>query len=351
MFARVTGSDPHIGAMPHRTKQGNILRPHVTKGWYWQHELDAARRAGLIDEVVVEEWVSYLPCSCTPPFDPADIGITRMYNLRLEVGKNSPQGKGFKLVYNSAYGKTAQSIGQPKYSNPVYASLITAGCRTLILDAIATHPERSRAVSMVATDGVYFTSPHPTLRLDGSALGAWDEVAKVGMTQLMPGVYWDDTTRERIKHGGTPSLKSRGVNASDLAREIDGLDHAFAVAVGLLEDGQDFTWPAITFSTNFLLDSCKSALQRGVWETAGRVTHGASRSISSNPQSKRVPVPYLCPELGVLRTPVYDTGPTGEESLPYPKYFGQVLDDGFFGDAVGRDGDDGMQYFRDLLKG
>ena len=352
IYGKVMGSDLHIGSMPHRTKRGAILRPHVTEGWYWQHEIMAASRAGLIDSVEIQEWVSYIPCDCSSPFNPDDIGIERMYNLRLEVGKNSPQGKGFKLVYNSTYGKTAQSIGNPKYSNAIYASLITTGCRTLILEAIATHPERSKAVSMVATDGIYFTSPHPGLSIDKSKLGAWDVTAKTGMTQLMPGVYWDDKTREKIRDGKAPSLKSRGVNAKDLAKQIANLDREFALLRNRLVDAipdELPEWPEIEFRTNFLMDSCKLALQRGKWNTAGRITHGAKRKISSDPESKRVPIPFIDSELGVIRTGVYETGPDSIESLPYPKYFGKPLDEGFFGERIGRDGDDGLQYFRDLL--
>jgi hypothetical protein len=142
----------HIGALPFRTKTGNILRPQRVKGWYWAHEVEAAIQAGLIDTTEIEKWESYQACHCAPPFNLPDIGIGRMYNLRLAMGKNTAAGKAFKLVYNSAYGKTAQSIGQPKYANPIYASLITSRCRTLILRAIASHPEKSRAVAMVATD-------------------------------------------------------------------------------------------------------------------------------------------------------------------------------------------------------
>jgi hypothetical protein len=296
--------------------------------------------------------VSYEPCSCTPPFNPSDIGIERMYQLRLEVGKNSPQGKGFKLVYNSAYGKTAQSVGKPKYSNPVYASLITAGCRKLILDAITTHPERCAAVAMVATDGVYFTSPHPTLTLDPTRLGAWDEVAKTGMTLFMPGVYWDDKTREKIKTGDTPSLKSRGINARDLADQIERLDQSFALLNRTMANGPGTVdWPAITFRVRFLLESCKSALNRGDWGSAGRVVHGAERRLSSSPESKRSIHAYL--DDGIIRTQPYDVGPDGCDTHPYPKFFGQdqgTPDEGFAG-HVGRDGDDGMQYWRDLMKG
>ncbi len=350
LYGTVFGSDRFIGSAPHRTKHGSILRPLITKGWYWSHELDAAKRAGLVDAIQVESWVSYTPCTCLPPFNPADIGIERMYNLRLQVGKNSPQGKGFKLVYNSAYGKTAQSIGQPKYSNPMYASLITAGCRTLILDAIATHPRKSAAVAMVATDGVYFTSPHPSLALDKTKLGAWDETVKEGMTLFMPGVYWDDKTRERIKTGDTPSLKSRGINAQDLADQIETLDYLFAVLHRSVLSGSETTdWPTITFRVRFLLESCKSALNRNDWGSAGRVVHGAERQLSSTPESKRIPDVYAGDE-GTLRTRPYRMGVDSIETVPYPKLFGQPQPEDFYHGHIGRDGDDGMQYWRDLMK-
>jgi hypothetical protein len=346
VYADITGSNPYIGCMPYRDRQGRISRPHHVKGWYWLHEVDAAIRAGLIDTVSTEKWVSYKACACTPPFDPDDIGITRMYLQRLAMGKNSPGGKALKLVYNSAYGKTAQSIGAPKYANPVYASLITAGCRTLILDAIATHPQRATGVTMVATDGIYFTSPHPNLPLDKQRLGAWDETVKPNLTQLMPGVYWDDGTRESIGLGGTPKLKSRGVNAKDLAKQIDNLDFEFALFADKVGKGIEVEWPSITFHVDFLLDSAKLALQRGKWETAGRVQHGTTRKISSDPITKRLNTPYREPDSGLIRTRPY-ASPITVESTPYSKAFGYPDSTGLM---VDRDGTDGMQYFRDLLK-
>lgn len=345
LYGTVRGSNPFIGSMPHRTRQGSILRPHVTKGWYWLHEIEAATRAGLIDTVDVEEWVSYLPCECTPPFDPTDIGIRRMYQMRLDVGKNSPQGKSAKLVYNSAYGKTAQSVGSPKYANPFYASLITAGCRTLILEAIASHPLGAAAVSMVATDGVYFTERHPTLELSDSTLGSWDETFKPGMTQLMPGVYWDDHTRAKIGLGQTPKMKSRGVNARDLAKEIATLDRQFAVARQRLMEDNVWVWPSIRFKINFLLDSAKLALQRGKWDTAGRVQHNTTRTIDSNPASKRHEKPYYDPDVGTVRTNPY-TSAADIHSTPYRKSFGYI-DEALL--TTDRDGQDALAFFRNLL--
>lgn len=346
VHATISGSDPYIGAMPFRTHTGHILRPHRLKGWYWWHEIQASRHAGLVDTVDVEEWVTYYPCHCPPPFNPMDIGITRMYDLRLGIGKNSPAGKAFKLVYNSAYGKTAQSIGSPKFANPVYASLITAGCRTLILEAISTHPLRAAGVTMVATDGVYFTVRHPSLALSKTVLGAWDETFKANLTQLMPGVYWDDTTRKLIQDNETPKMKSRGVNAKDLARQIERLDYLFAEAHFALTNGQSYEWPEIEFSQKFLMTTAKSALHRGKWNEAGLVTHGSTRRISSNPQTKRHPEPYRDGNSigGYVRTRPYREWNT-LDTTPYERSFGYAPED----PQIDRDGRDPLAYFRDLL--
>jgi hypothetical protein len=347
LYATIRGSDPFIGALPFRTPQGNILRPHMTTGWYWEHEISAAQKAKLIDTIDVQEWVSYLACECSPPFNPPDIGIERLYQVRLDMGKNSPQGKSAKLVYNSAYGKTAQSIGQPKYSNPFYASLITAGCRTLILHAIASHPQGASAVTMVATDGIYFTSRHPSLPLDAQSLGAWDETFKPGMTQFMPGVYWDDNTRARAREGKSPKLKSRGVNAKDLVTNLDILDRLFAESHQALAAGNEYVWPTIQLKVKFLMDSAKLALQRGKWEQAGRVQHGSDRTISSNPISKRSPIPYRDDVSGgITRTSPYHQIAEGH-TTPYLKSFGYIDEtpDG----VIDRDGRDALAAWREML--
>lgn len=349
VHAHIRGSDNHIGAMPHRNRFGNISRPQEVKGWYWLHEIEASRKAGFIDTVDIQEWVSLRACHCEPPFNPDDIGIERLYEHRVSLGKGSPQGKSAKLVYNSAYGKTAQSIGKPKYANPVYASLITAGCRTLILNAIASHPMGSKSVSMVATDGVYFTTPHPSLTLSKSRLGDWDETFKPGMTQLMPGVYWDDKTRQRVRDGQSPKLKSRGINAKDLADEIENLDWLFAKAHNALVNGEPYEWPSLKFKVRFLLTSGKSALQRGKWNTAGAVQHDTIRSVSANPITKRQTDPYRDGVSGITRTKPY---PRGEnlDTVPYHKSFGYRQEpETLFGDSVTPDGYDPMIYWRDVM--
>ncbi len=307
------GSNRYIGGLPYRTRQGAIVHPHETVGWYWSHEISAAIDAGLIDDVVVKEWVHYEPCNCPPPMR----GIANLYAARIDpaVGKNSPRGKSYKLVYNSAYGKFAQSIGNPRFGNGIYASLITAGCRATILRAIATHPMGPRAVTMVATDGVYFTSPHPSLDMTPNKLGCWEESSMTGMTQLMPGIYWNDNARAAVRDGSTIKVKSRGISGRDLAESMEALDRLF----------DDFAingeWPEFKLKVGFAMTSAKQAITRNQWHTACHVAHNEDRTINSRPINKRdhSTVYY---EDGMARTPIRVMD--DPETTPYSKMFGYL---------------------------
>jgi hypothetical protein len=274
--------DTRIGTMLHRNADGSICRPDITEGWFWLDELQAARRSGCVDKIHYLEWVDYEPCECEPPFK----SITELYQGRLRVGKTSPLGKGSKLVYNSAYGKFAQSIGQPQFGNPIYASRITSGCRTQILNAIAGHPDGHNAVAMVATDAVFFLSPHSGLSISDK-LGEWDYSIKRNLTIFKPGVYWDDETRRQIRDGTKPKFKARGVNAAQFASEIWKIDFWF----------RDWTiernieWPDASFESGFSIITALQALMRNKWELAGKndpktVYH------SSNPFRKRSGIEY-----------------------------------------------------------
>lgn len=313
-----TGTDDKVGPLPYRSPKGTILRPSTVSGWYWLHEVEASGRAGLIDTCAVDEWMHYEPCSCPPPLT----DIANLYQKRLVVGKNSPQGKAAKLVYNSAYGKTAQSIGMPKYANPFYASLITAGCRVMILDAIATHPRRTKDLLMVATDGIYFHSEHPTLPINKEKLGWWDVEVKENLTLFMPGVYWDDKTRKRIAAGGSPVLKSRGISARDLARKIEDIDHAFTA----WRIGDE--WPIFELTTAFSMTSAALALARGKWHTCGDVLQNGARFINSDPLSKRDTVTAHEAD-GYIQTWTYETPPNEwpAETTPYAQDFGMPDDE------------------------
>jgi hypothetical protein len=329
------GRDDYIGTMPHRDMDGGISRPAHTTGWHWQHEIDAARAAGMISrwcdcsdekhETRIHEWIEYKPCTCKPPYTP----IVDLYEGRLRVDKNSPWGKSKKLVYNSAYGKMAQSIGMPKYSNSIYASLITAGCRTMILRAIATHPDKTKAVAMVATDGVVFLTPHPTLDTHPTELGKWDVTKHHNLSILMPGLYWDDDSRRSIRDGENLKLKSRGVSGKYLAPFIDTFDRQWAE----LHDGIQRSEsglappdnaPKVTIKVEFGVVSPRLACARDRWPTCGQVVWDDPRVISANPEGKRslfyTDGPLI--RTGVRKRVTDRHGVSMDRSLPYANLFG-----------------------------
>jgi hypothetical protein len=325
VHAYAEGSNPYIGAMLHREWASNtLLRPQITSGWYWQRELEAAKRAGLIDAITVDEWHDLEPCrDCLPPLRK----LSNLYLKRQAVGKDTARGKAYKLGFNSPYGKLAQSIGEPVFSNPVWASLITSGCRTQILDAIATHPEGVSAVVMVATDAVYFRSQHPNLVISKS-LGDWGVEQKCNLTLFKPGTYWDDKTREHIRNGDAPIFKSRGVSAKDFGDSIGQIDAQFAA----WELGRKVMWPAVTFPVSFPMVTGLQALQRNQWQLAGTLEPGKENTQSSNPESKRRGLYY---DGGIWRSKPYKYGrkqvPQSQalymgidihESQPYDKRFG-----------------------------
>lgn len=323
--AEVHGFDErptHIGAMLHRDKKGRISRPVHTAGWYWKHELDAAVRAQCIREYVISEWIRYDACECPAPLK----DIEQLYLLRLQVGKDTPLGKGCKVGYNSFYGKFAQSIGDPVFGNAVYASLITAGCRTMILDAIATHPEGKSAVAMIATDGVYFTSRHPGLSIS-DRLGEWGVTEKNNLCVFKPGVYWDDKTREMIKKGEeNPKFKARGINVRDFAKHLREVDDMFwewrdtPAVNGVWGEDQ---WPEVSYRGSFAMTTCLQAIRRGDWGSAGTVTDEKPLVQSSNPKDKRQ---YAWKDGMLIRSEPYVYGAGCQEgsieTFPYVKRFG-----------------------------
>lgn len=329
---RFTSGDRYLGALFNRSKAGHVRRPRVTEGWYDWQEVQAGIRAGIIEDHAIHEWVGYRPCECPPP----GRRMEDLYRDRLRVGKNTLLGKSAKLVYNSSYGKFAQSTGAAPFGNWVYASQITAGCRRMILDAIATHPDGTAGVVMVATDGVFFTSRHPALPISDK-LGEWEETVRHDLTIFKPGVYWDSRTRNSIAAGESATFKARGINARDLSEHLAEIDSQFANAtpdtggipettiysphVGHVRTGTVKKWPEITFTVGFSMTSALSALRRGKWDSAGEVFQSVSVTHSSNPFEKRGRS-YYDSQSRFIRTHVMDLSESEIVSKPYEKRYG-----------------------------
>jgi hypothetical protein len=322
VYGTVEGSDDRCGGALHRNLLGRVFRPQTSRGWFWRFELEAAIAAGTVDRYSVEQRLTYLPCDCSPPLSE----IAALYADRLSIGKKTPEGRGFRLIMNSTYGKTAQSVGTPKYANPVYASLITAKCRTMILEAIASHPHGTHDLLMVATDGVYFRTPHPTIGVTKDTLGTWDATTHDNLTLFLPGMYWDESTRQAIAAGERPKVKSRGINAEDFARCLHELDRQFLALSNDLSSGKGVkNWPSLTSHLTFAMVSAKQALARGTWGTCGHVDYDAVRVLSSDPETKRSTA-FLACEDGVIRSEAFSE-PAELESTPYDRYFGDAMEE------------------------
>lgn len=306
LYGAVFSKSTRIGPVPYRAKDGTILRPSVSKGWYWQHEIEAAKRAGLVKKTMISEWAEFIPCSHSEPF----VDIHDLYNKRLEVGKDSAQGMAIKLNNNSIYGKFAQLAGNAPFNNWLYASYITSHCRTQILDAIATHPDKENAVLMVATDGICFDSPHPDFDADIASeckrtglekdqrLGKWERGIYHELVLFKPGVYWHRDGKNALK-----AVKSRGVPKEEFMEACEYAElhfRAFKWTKILPEQiliqreiipeayiGIAQKWPAFTVPVKFRMMTCGMALAQGKWERAGEVMHEIELVQDSNPQSKR----------------------------------------------------------------
>lgn len=337
--ATVRGEDAFVGAALHRSQSSRICRPQRTRGIYWLSELEAGKRAGVIDSWTVRDWWSYAPCDCLPPL----ANLARLYEYRRTIGKDTAAGKAAKLIYNSAYGKFAQSIGNAPFGNWIYASLTTSGCRSMILDAIATHPGGTRACEMVATDGIFFTTPHPTLPISEN-LGDWEQSEKEGLVLYKPGFYWDAESK------GKATYRSRGIRAADFADQIPAIERDFdrILAKAHRAGAQciDTQWPAARFNVSFSITSPLVALRRNDWSQAANVSTDNQFLQGSDPRDKRVPLPFYDETRGVpiLRTMPYVNHESGLSSRPYDK---QYADSAFPSDdelGITPDGDVAMEW-------
>lgn len=183
-----------LGTLPIRSPHGNIYYPRRGEGVYWSMEIAAAKRAGA-SVTYLESWEYINECSCKPLEWVEDV-----YAHRRRVGKTN-KGNALKLALNSIYGKFAQSIGHPKWANPVWAGIITASTRGQIIDACSQIP--ARHVLMIATDGIFTDVP---LRLKlGNSLGEWELTEHPSMFIIQPGVYLIPQVKAKTR--GVPRIK------------------------------------------------------------------------------------------------------------------------------------------------
>lgn len=337
-YIHYEGDDDICGPLPFRDPDGAILRPLTGVGWYWKDEISASFEAGLLEEVEISEWWDYDPCDCRPPLRE----IEELYFERLRADKKSPHGKAMKLVYNSAYGKTGQSVGSAKWANVVYASLITSGCRSKILRAIGTHPRGTKDLLMVATDGVYFATRHPGL--DRSAtnerivrefpknqhLGEWEVTPHKNLALFLPGIYWDDEARDKIRERmrileefkdrpeDMPELpgvkmKTRGIGSNDLAAYVFEVERQWA---------QGIKFPSVVVPTNFAIIGAKIAAHRRDWPTCGQLMMDQGKRLDAGSNDVKRDLDSNQRINGALRSYPYEECESTLITYGYSKSFG-----------------------------
>jgi hypothetical protein len=280
--------------LPHRLKNGNIRFQKEGHGTYWSTELEAAERAGTMVEFQ-DGWLYEPHCECRW-FDFVDA----YYKERLALGK-STKGYVLKLAGNSCYGKIAQSIGYAPWANPVWAGLITAGCRAQLIDAYVQAPDECL---MLATDGLFMTKP---LNLPLSAeLGEWEEtIHPNGIFIVQPGIYFlnDEAKTRGVERGRINDMRPIFEAQWEKYIESRGIDHTVSVPVD-----------------NFI--TAKQALARNKWKIAG-TWERTTRDVSYSWAGKRIPGVARWRD-NLLRTLPYDGGGT-DSSLPYDRIIGGGL--------------------------
>lgn len=207
---------PTLYGLPIRTEQGTIVYPAAGQGWYWSFEIQSAIHQSF---KVRESWVYTRVCDCRPLGFVADV-----YQQRLAMGKDGP-GIVLKLGLNSLFGKSVQSVGSPKYSNPIWGSFITAYCRMMIQDfqhssewCTDMNRQCGRDIVMIATDSVCTFNPRDDIEIS-SQLGGWScETHERGMFLVQPGLYFGSS--------GQP-IKTRGVPRNIIAEKERDFRDAF----------------------------------------------------------------------------------------------------------------------------
>ncbi len=213
---------------PKGEDKGSITYPsHGSEGWVWKDEFIQGEK-GWENVEFIEAWV-YRTDSRLLPVQ----GIAKFYRDRLRYGKEGV-GIALKLGCNSVYGKFAQTVGGGlgKFTNWIWAGMITSGTRAQILEVMNIHSDMAN-VLMVATDGVCtlekldMPPPKDTGTFDAlnekgepanKPLGGW-EYKKVpkDMAFIRPGIYFPlDPTKEEVE-----KMRARGIGRRHLAENWD----------------------------------------------------------------------------------------------------------------------------------
>lgn len=252
-----------------------IYYPLAGRGFYHASEVEAARRFYGDSITVLRSYVATPHCGKVGCDGKPFAFVPGYFEFRKELKRRGSQAQlTVKLGLNSLYGKTAQGVGwgqkKPPYQSYLWAGMITAGTRAMLLDAIRQNPD---AIIWTATDGIVSTEP---LDLDcGDELGQWEDGRADSVFSVQTGVYEvikDGKTEVRTRGFGKTETSFRDIEAAFLDAPIDG----------------EFSYDVIRFV------GLGAALARNeFWRYFGR-WHQMTRTIKFD-QSKRFAEPLLDP--------------------------------------------------------
>lgn len=214
--------------IPKGPEKGSITYPaYGSEGWVWKEEY-VQGELGWDGVEFVEAWVFHSESDAKPLAD-----MAKYYRQRLLHGKEGV-GLALKLGLNSGgYGKFAQTMGGElgKYTNWVWAGMITSGCRAQMLEVANLHRDMSNLL-MLATDGYVSREilkdrlpiPRNTDTFDcvnekgepaNKPLGGWEhKTITKDMAFIRPGIYFPlDPTEQEID-----KMRARGIGRNNLAR-------------------------------------------------------------------------------------------------------------------------------------
>ena len=195
----------NLCGLPVRQEDGRLFWPLEGNGTYWSTEIRAASKIGCKAVPTGEGFVYRKLCACQP------MGwVEALYDARKALGKDK-RGYPIKLAINSLYGRLAQRVGTPRWGNFVWAGLITANTRAMLMGAASHCPA---SIVMLATDAVVSLNPLP---LDiGGMLGQWKAKEHDALFIVQPGIYF-----------GGGNLKTQGVSGSFFAGKTDAFRDAW----------------------------------------------------------------------------------------------------------------------------
>lgn len=190
-------------------KTRQILYPVRGMGWYHASEVRAAIRL-FGEHINIRRSIVLSPrCPDVCPKLPFTF-VPDYYEYRQWLKNQGSQAQlTIKLGLNSLYGKTAQGVGfgdkKPPFQSYLYAGMITAGTRAMLLDVIAQSPQ---SIIWTATDGI--ASKVPLNLPEGERLGEWEATYADWVFCVQPGVY-------QVCKDGKVETRSRGFGKQETA--------------------------------------------------------------------------------------------------------------------------------------